>query len=105
MTALVSIPRTCKLRCGDAVHSRLFDREVVILDLAGGQYYALEDVGARLWSGIEAGLTLEQIAHDVVTEYDVTEERALADLAALVDEFVARGLVVRDESGVGVDDQ
>jgi sulfur transfer complex TusBCD TusB component (DsrH family) len=86
-----------RVRCADAVHARLFDNELVILDLAKGEYFALDDLGARLWSGLEAGRTVEQLAQEIVDEYDVTLDRALTDLVALGDDLVARGLLVRDE--------
>jgi hypothetical protein len=76
------------------VHSRLFDEELVILNLAKGQYYALDDVGARLWSGLEAGRTIEEIAQEVVAHHDVAFDRALTDLVALGEELIAQGLMV-----------
>jgi hypothetical protein len=85
------------LRCAEAVHARLFDEELVILDLAKGEYFALDEVGARLWSGLEAERSIEEIAQEIVIEFDVTLDRAIADLTALRDELVARGLMVRNE--------
>jgi hypothetical protein len=86
-----------RLRCADAVHSRLFDEELVILDLAKGEYFALDDVGARLWCGLEEGRTVEEIAQEIVLEYDVALDRCVADLMALSDDLVERGLMVPDE--------
>jgi hypothetical protein len=77
------------------VHARLFDDELIILDLAKGEYFALDDLGAHLWSGLEAGRTVEQIAHEIVSAYDVTLAQALADLIALGDHLVEQGLMVR----------
>ena len=90
-----------RLRCADAVHARLFDDELVILDLVRGEYFALDRVGACLWSGLEAGRSLEQIAAEVVSEYDVNLDRALADLTTLGQELVARGLLVPSQPGEG----
>ena len=82
------------VRCADAVHARQFDEELVILDLARGEYFALDQIGARLWSGLEAGRPVAQIAREVAAEYDVSFDQALADLVALGDDLVARGLMV-----------
>jgi hypothetical protein len=90
-----------RLRCADAVHARLFDDELVILDLAKGEYFALDAIGARLWSGLEKGRTIDEIAGDIVAEYDVSLEAALRDLAALGEHLVGQGLLVRDERAVG----
>jgi hypothetical protein len=94
-----------RVRCADAVHARMFDEELVILDLAKGEYFALDPVGAHLWSGLEAGRTLEQIAGEIAAEYDVTLDRALAELVALGDELVAQGLMVSTESVRGRNDR
>jgi hypothetical protein len=86
------------LRCADAVHSRLFDEEFVILDMAQGAYFALDKVGSRLWTGLEEGRTVEEVAAEIAAAYDVAFDRALADLQSLRDDLVASGLMVpRDE--------
>ena len=90
--------RQTRVRCADSVHARLFDEELVILDLAKGEYFALDDVGTRLWSGLLAGRTIEEIAQEVIAEYDVPLDRALSDLTGLGDELLAKGLMVCDES-------
>ena len=77
------------------VHARRFDDEVVILDLAGGDYYALDAVGARIWEELFAGKTPGEIARVLVSEYQVEPERASKDCLALAGELVARGLLRR----------
>jgi len=77
------------------VHARRFDDEVVLLDLGGGDYYALNAVGARVWEELVGGKTPAEIAVVVATEFDVESARALDDCLALVDELVARGLLRR----------
>ncbi|MBV9947652.1 MAG: PqqD family protein [Myxococcales bacterium] len=84
-----------RLRPAGAVHARLFDEELVVLDLAQGEYFALDALGARLWLGLEAGRSVEEIARDLVAEYEVGLERLIADLTTLSDELVARGLMTR----------
>ncbi len=86
-----------RVRCASAVHARLFDEELVILDLAKGEYFALDQVGLRLWSGLESGRSVEQIADEIASEYDVALDRALSDLVALADDLIAHGLLVPDE--------
>lgn len=83
-----------RFRPASSVHARVFDEELVILDLARGEYLALDAIGTRLWRGMEAGLSVDDIAADVAAEYDVTLERATSDLEALAAEFLDRGLFV-----------
>jgi hypothetical protein len=97
MSAVGTSWRHGRVRCAHTVHARMFDEELVILDLAKGEYFALDHVGARLWCGLDEGRTVEEIVQEVVEEYDVTADRAMADLVVLGDELVARGLFVPDE--------
>jgi Coenzyme PQQ synthesis protein D (PqqD) len=87
-----------RLRPAPSVHTRLFDGELVILDLAAGEYLTLDAIGSTLWKGLEAGRSVDEVAREVVAEYEVSVEQATADLEALVDDFVARGLFVVDEA-------
>jgi len=85
-----------RLKPAAAVHTRLFDGELVILDLEKGEYYALDEIGTALWRGLEVGKTIEQVGDEIVELYEVKREQVLVDLAALCDTLVARGLVVRE---------
>ncbi len=75
------------------VHVRDFDGELVVLDLAKGDYFGLNEVGAKLWSGLVAGQSPAEVADALFADYDVTRERLLADLVALTGELLARGLI------------
>jgi hypothetical protein len=75
------------------VLARVLDGEAVLLDLGGGNYFGLNEVGTTLWSAIESGATLEELVAKVVATYDVSFEVARADVASLLDELRAQGLV------------
>jgi hypothetical protein len=79
------------------VHARVFDGDLVILDLANGAYFSLDPVGARMWEGLTAGRPPQAIAEKIAEEYDVSAARALEDLSALVEQLVSRRLLVLDE--------
>ena len=85
-----------RVRPADSVHARIFAGELVILDMERGEYFAMDEIGATLWAGVQAGKTLEQIAEDVVAHYDVPLPQALTDLAALRNELLERGLLVQE---------
>ncbi len=87
------------LKPAPSVHARQFDGELVILDLAKGEYLSLDAIGALLWNGLESGRTVEAIARDVVAQYEVSLEQATADLEALTDDLVAQGLLVEAAAG------
>jgi len=67
---------------------------MVLLDLRGGEYFALNELGTKLWNGLNAGTSVEEIATAIAAEYDVSLDNALEDLLALVNDLVAKGLLL-----------
>ena len=67
--------------------------EVVILSLADNTYYGLERVGVRIWEMIQTPCRVDVIVDRVVADYDVSRERAAADVVALLGDMHKRGLV------------
>ena len=76
------------------VHVRDFDGELVLLDLAKGDYFGVNRVGARVWAGLQEGKTLREIASVLTLEYAVEPGHLLSDLIALTDELLTQGLVI-----------
>ena len=82
-----------RLRGSDDVLVRNLDGEAVLLDLASGTYFGLNEVGARVWELIEAGATVGSIKKTLVDEFEVEEPVLAADLGALFQSLLDRGLV------------
>jgi len=80
------------------VHVREFDGELVILDLVKGDYFGVNEIGARLWHGIAMGKSCGEIANDLAREYATDPQHLLNDLVALANDFIANGLLVRSTS-------
>lgn len=70
------------------------------LDSAGKQeqYYALNEVGARIWQLIEAGLSLAEIKVELLGEYNASAEALWQDIQSLVMDLLQEGLVSVRES-------
>ena len=68
--------------------------EAVILDLAAGTYYGLNEVGTRIWILLAEGRGEEGIAAALTDEYEVTLEDALRHVRALVADLLARRLIL-----------
>lgn len=67
--------------------------ETVLLDLASGNYYGLDAVGARMWQLLGEGRTLPEICDALLVEYEVTREALERDLERLVTELGEKGLL------------
>jgi hypothetical protein len=79
----------------EGAHARRFDDELIVLDLKGGDYYALNEVAAAMWDGFAAGATPAQVAAQISETHAVDGERAMNDCLAFANELLARGLVLR----------
>lgn len=67
--------------------------EAVILGLRDSVYYGLAGAGARIWELVQQPVRLSDVAATVSREFDVDASRATADLLALANDLLARGLI------------
>jgi hypothetical protein len=68
--------------------------EAVILSFANGEYYGLNEVGARIWALIEEPRTVGDVCAVLLREYEGVEaERVHAEVLALLAEMADAGLV------------
>lgn len=78
----------------DVVAER-FGSETVVLDPEADRYVRLNGTGSRLWAAIEidSEASVEELVAVLVGEWDVSPERARADVDAFVAVLEAKGLV------------
>lgn len=73
--------------------------EVVMLNLADGTYYGLDEVGSYVWNLIRQPRAVGAVRDAILEEYDVEPDRCESDLLALLGELADNGLIeVRDAS-------
>lgn len=78
----------------DDVVAREVGGELVLLDLASGTYFGLNEVGGRIWQVLAQGaVTLAEVAAQIMSEFDVGADQVEADLLALADELSERKLL------------
>jgi hypothetical protein len=85
--ALVAVPETVLLQ-------HVAD-EMVLLHLGNNTYYGLDPVGAHLLDLARSLPTADEVIAAMVTEFDATPDVVATDLARLLDELEASGLIVR----------
>jgi len=76
------------------VRCRRFDDDLVMVDLQGGEYFALDAVGARMWDLLISGKTPAAVGAALAVEYEASEDEILRDCTKLADELLKRGLLV-----------
>ena len=67
--------------------------EAVILSLTSGQYFGLNEIGARIWNLIQGPKTVCSVLEALLQEYDVTPDQLEGDLLALLEEMAINGLI------------
>ena len=82
-----------QVRIPNAVQFRELGGECVLLNLATGTYFGLDQVGTRIWQLLRQTRKLHTVLRRLCEEYDVGRIRCRADLASLVGQLRAHGLV------------
>ncbi|CAN5861394.1 hypothetical protein BH11MYX4_BH11MYX4_42320 [soil metagenome] len=76
-----------------SVYVRAFGAELVLLDFSRGEYFGLDETGATIWRGLEAGQALGEIADALVERYEVARDVAYDDIVSLVTHMQAQSLL------------
>lgn len=74
------------------------DGQVVLLSLAGGSYYKLNGSGSRIWALIREHGELTKVEEDMIDEYEADPEQIRRDIAALVADLQAHGLLQTEQT-------
>jgi hypothetical protein len=87
--------------------AKVMDGEAIIINFANGAYYSLSGAGARLWSLIQSGWSLEECVGMMTRQFDADTERVRRDVERLVAELLREELIVnadRQPAPAGGDD-
>lgn len=77
----------------NVVSTRLDDRQTALLHLDTKRYYSLNETGTRIWRLLEQGVPAPEMAAALAADYQVSLDRALGSVRALLAELRAEGLV------------
>jgi hypothetical protein len=78
--------------------STTLEGEAVILDTDAGEYYGLNEVGARIWVLLQDPMTFEELVDALLEEYAIDRDRCEAEVRGLLEQMTEKGLL-RVESG------
>ena len=84
------------IRIPDDVLSSEVGDDIVLLNLASGNYFGLGGVAARMWNLLVTQASTDDIVNTIVREYEVDYDRAREDLTALMRELAEEGLLTED---------
>jgi hypothetical protein len=67
--------------------------EAVFLNLSGGSYFGLDEVGTRMWKVLTTAPCVQAAFDILVAEYEVEPEQLRKDLFDLIDKLVEQQLL------------
>ena len=67
--------------------------QTVLLDIASGEYFALNDVGGRVWELCDGTRTVGEVVEVICTEYDAPASVVMTDASELLEGLAGAGLV------------
>jgi len=85
-----------KLKIPDDVMFRILGGEAVLLNLASGTYFGLDEVGTRMWQLMSEHGSTDKVVEAMLEEYEVAESVLQSDLDKLVKDLTDNGLVKLD---------
>ena len=76
---------------------RVADENILIpitgIDTKFDGIISLTETGVFIWKGLEAGKSREEITADLLNEYEVTQEKAQADVDDLCNQLLVLGIL------------
>ena len=85
-----------KVAIPDDVMFRDLAGEAVILNLASGTYFGLNEVGTRIWNLLAEHGSTEPVLAALLEEYEVEEVSLRQDIEVLLRTLSEKGLIVVD---------
>lgn len=76
----------------DQVHWAELDGEGVLLDQDNEQVHRLNTTATAVWVALDGSRTVGEVGSDLARDASAPTERVVADVVALVADFVAKGL-------------
>jgi len=76
------------------VQFRSFDEIVVLVNSPQATLHELSRVASRIWELCDGQNSVQDIASNIIQEYDVSEQQALSDIKELLNAMSQSGLVL-----------
>jgi hypothetical protein len=89
----------CYARTSPDILFQVIDNEVVLLSMESGEYFGVNEVGARIWVLSNNGQSVGSIVRELLDQYEVTEPDLITHVTKFLSDLESEGLVsIADES-------
>jgi coenzyme PQQ biosynthesis protein PqqD len=89
------------LKPADRTLTQQVSGTVVLLSPDNGEYYALNEVGSRVWELCDGTRNVSDVVTTICQEYDAPAETVEADVLELIEDLIREKLVVEDTKAAG----
>jgi len=86
----------CSFAVSPEAVASIHDDGVVILNLGNGHFFSCNGTGARIWSAIERHLSLEAIAAEISSAFEIALTTAREHTVRFLDELELHALIQRE---------
>ncbi|NNF37063.1 MAG: PqqD family protein [Gemmatimonadetes bacterium] len=86
------------------VAAKVIDGEAIIMNLANGLYFSMDEVGSAVWEMVEAGFSLGEMSDRLQARYDADRETIAGDVNRIAQQLLDEGLVVETEADAPLND-
>ncbi|KKI91421.1 metallophosphoesterase [Bacillus sp. SA1-12] len=73
------------------------DGEKVMLNIANGKYYNLGEMGGEIWDLIQSPITLNQLVHTLLEQYEVEKEECEEQVLSFLKKLYEEDLIIIKE--------
>ncbi len=80
------------------VAAKVMDGEAILINLSNGLYYSIAGTGGMIWSLIENGYSLEEIADTLSRQFSVPKQEVISDVRQLASKLLSESLVTVGDS-------
>jgi hypothetical protein len=80
----------------EEVAAKVMDGEAIIINLANGTYYSMDNVGGFVWELLQQGPTVREIGIALSERYEVSPEEAQRDVERLLADLLKENLIGLD---------
>lgn len=70
------------------------DGEVILMSIKQGNYFGFDKILSRIWALIEKPISVADLCHELMEEYDVEKKRCETDILEVINNLYKEDLII-----------
>lgn len=89
----INLTLDCEIIRNLEIDDTNIDGETVMMDIENGEYYALNEVGTRVWELTKEKIKINNIISTLLEEYDVNENKCRESIISFIERLYCNDLI------------